>query len=140
MAAAVLLPIATQAGQSILQEVSGNLMNLVSNGIKQLFNNKADQAFRSGWTQQQLGIQAAKYPGKNILVIFTKHQQNFTNSQVEQLVCECPSGDKYIYTGYAFEEGDLTNEGDGGYLNWAFTGHFDRNGNKVHFNKHVELG
>ena len=35
----------------------------------------------------------------------------------------------------AFEEGTFVNEGDGGYINWAFRGRFDRNDKHVAFRK-----
>lgn len=34
---------------------------------------------------------------------------------------------------WAFESGDFTNKGDGGWINWAFKGQFDRNGSYVKF-------
>lgn len=34
---------------------------------------------------------------------------------------------------WAFESGDFTNQGDGGWINWAFKGSFSRDGNTVHF-------
>ncbi|CAL8472281.1 g11823 [Coccomyxa elongata] len=34
---------------------------------------------------------------------------------------------------WAFESGTFDNQGDGGYINWAFFGNFDRNGNHVVF-------
>lgn len=36
---------------------------------------------------------------------------------------------------WAFEDGDFTNQGDGGWINWAFSGWFDRNGGHVAFRK-----
>ncbi len=36
---------------------------------------------------------------------------------------------------WAFESGEFTNQGDGGWINWAFRGSFERNGNQVKFNK-----
>jgi hypothetical protein len=36
---------------------------------------------------------------------------------------------------WVFESGEFTNQGDGGWINWAFKGRFERNGNHVKFNK-----
>ena len=36
---------------------------------------------------------------------------------------------------WVFESGEFTNQGDGGWINWAFRGRFERNGNHVKFNK-----
>jgi hypothetical protein len=46
-----------------------------------------------------------------------------------------------VYTGgitygiWAFEDGEFTNKGDGGWINWAFKGWFDRDGSHVKFKK-----
>ena len=46
-----------------------------------------------------------------------------------------------VYTGgivygiWAFEDGEFTNKGDGGWINWAFRGWFDRDGSRVKFRK-----
>ncbi|MDM5152688.1 stress protein [Bacillus sp. DX1.1] len=34
---------------------------------------------------------------------------------------------------WVFEDGEFTNQGDGGWINWAFRGWFDRNGSHVKF-------
>jgi hypothetical protein len=42
------------------------------------------------------------------------------------------------YEIYVFDDGEFTNLGDGGHINWAFAGNFVRdpdNGKKVHFFK-----
>jgi hypothetical protein len=36
---------------------------------------------------------------------------------------------------WAFESGEFINKGDGGWINWAFTGNFERNGGYVKFHK-----
>ncbi|MEN0642551.1 stress protein [Alkalicoccobacillus gibsonii] len=41
--------------------------------------------------------------------------------------------DGVIYGIWAFEEGTFNNKGDGGYINWAFSGWFDRNDGEVEF-------
>ncbi|MEH6891242.1 hypothetical protein V7024_16350 [Bacillus sp. JJ864] len=38
-----------------------------------------------------------------------------------------------IYGIWVFEDGEFTNEGDGGWINWAFKGWFDRNDKHVKF-------
>lgn len=45
-----------------------------------------------------------------------------------------------VYSGltfgiWAFDSGTFVNQGDGGYINWAFQGVFNRNGNTVTFTK-----
>ncbi|MFP3821487.1 stress protein, partial [Bacillus sp. SIMBA_008] len=34
-----------------------------------------------------------------------------------------------------FEDGSFTNKGDGGWINWAFRGWFDRDGDHVEFHR-----
>ncbi len=34
---------------------------------------------------------------------------------------------------WVFEDGEFTNKGDGGWINWAFRGWFDRDGGHVKF-------
>lgn len=41
-----------------------------------------------------------------------------------------------VYYGlWIFEDGEFTNTGDGGFLNWAFQGWFDRDGSTVRFHR-----
>jgi hypothetical protein len=95
-------------------------------------NNKSDQTFRDGWTQQQLDPLSKANPGKNIMIICVKHDAHCLQGvQNQTLECQCPSGSKLNYTVYIFDEGDFWIQGDGGYLNWAFTGSYVRDGKKV---------
>ncbi|MCJ1328675.1 hypothetical protein MMC10_005352 [Thelotrema lepadinum] len=100
-------------------------------------NNKEDQNFRNGWTQQQLGEVSSKNPGKNIMIVYVKHDASkLVNSQMSQIECDCPaSKSKLSYSCYIFDSGPFQLQGDGGYLNWAFTGNFVRDKNKVTFSK-----
>lgn len=52
--------------------------------------------------------------------------------------CELPLDDGILdltedYNLYLFDFGTFTLQGDGGYVNWAFGGHFDRNDHEVTF-------
>lgn len=40
-----------------------------------------------------------------------------------------------IFGIWIFEDGEFTNRGDGGWINWAFRGWFERNGGHVRFRK-----
>ncbi|CAF9904553.1 hypothetical protein IMSHALPRED_000104 [Imshaugia aleurites] len=114
--------------------VSGAVSGLVS-GISGLVSGNAnDQNYRNGWTQQQIGTLSAANPGKNIIVVFPPHSQSLQGSQYQQLVCKTPT-QTLSYDCYIFDSGTFTLKGDGGYLNWAFTGNFTRNGNTVTFKK-----
>ncbi|MGO0709869.1 MULTISPECIES: hypothetical protein [Bacillus] len=43
--------------------------------------------------------------------------------------------DGITYGIWVFEDGSFTNKGDGGWINWAFRGWFDRDGNHVEFHR-----
>lgn len=43
--------------------------------------------------------------------------------------------DGVTYGIWVFEKGTFTNNGDGGWINWAFTGRYQRNGRIVRFSK-----
>ncbi len=43
--------------------------------------------------------------------------------------------DSVVYGIWAFEDGEFTNKGDGGWINWAFRGWFDRDGGHVKFSR-----
>src|SRR5947207_5899076 len=101
-------------------------------GIQALKDNNSDKAFRSGWTQQQLGPLSAANPGKNIMVTCVKHDASqLQGFQHQDRTCDCPSGNKYHYDVYIFDAGLFVHQGDGGFLNWAFCGNFVRDGDKV---------
>lgn len=71
---------------------------------------------------------------RNILVIKADHPYT---ADLKGIVSDAV----YHYSGYpdfrvvAFDSGTVTNKGDGGWLNWAFRGWFDRDGMTVHFHK-----
>lgn len=46
-----------------------------------------------------------------------------------------PYGRTMKYGIWVFEEGEFFNQGDGGDINWAFKGWFDRNGGHVKFKR-----
>ena len=87
-------------GQHIVSAVSGN---------------KEDQNFRNGWTQQQLGTVTAANSGKNVMIVFPKHDASkLANSQQSQLSCVCPnSGTTLSYDCYVFDSGPFELQGDG---------------------------
>ncbi|MFP7232543.1 stress response protein YvgO [Bacillus subtilis] len=43
--------------------------------------------------------------------------------------------DGITYGIWVFEDGSFTNKGDGGWINWAFRGWFDRDGSTVNFHR-----
>ncbi|WP_069817328.1 hypothetical protein [Streptomyces sp. TP-A0874] len=55
----------------------------------------------------------------------TKYHDDETGDDIE-------SG-RAVFDLYVFDKGTFSNDGDGGYINWAFYGDFDRDGGKVTF-------
>jgi len=47
--------------------------------------------------------------------------------------CDNVVGEDADFFWAIFEDGEFTRKGDGGYRNWAFRGHFERDGNHVQF-------
>ncbi|RMZ86608.1 hypothetical protein DV736_g6166, partial [Chaetothyriales sp. CBS 134916] len=111
---------------ALLSGLVGPLFN-VSTGINSQVNQgKEDQNFRSGWTQQQLGVVTAANPQKNVMIVYPDHDASqLVNSQLSQLECVCPNSKITLsYDCYVFDSGPFVLKGDGGFLNWCFAGNF----------------
>lgn len=76
---------------------------------------KEDQNFRNGWTQQQLGVITAANSGKNVMIVYPKHDASgLVNSQLSQLECVCPNSQTTLsYDCYVFDSGPFELQGDG---------------------------
>ena len=88
----------------------------VATGINGQVNaGKEDQNFRNGWTQQQLGVVTAANPGKNVMIVYPKHDASkLVNSQQTQIQGQCPnSGTTLSYDCYVFDSGPFILQGDG---------------------------
>lgn len=72
---------------------------------------------------------AREFPDKNIIVIHEDIGIDF-GPDVKGLEHLATEGDFDVY---GLDEGTVTREGDGGYINWAFYGRFDRDDNVVRF-------
>lgn len=68
--------------------------------------------------------------GKNVIIF--KNGIPAQLGQYEYEMNQDAGGCRYnIYVG---AKGDWINKGDGGWINWAMTGNYNKNGNYVHFN------
>ena len=74
-----------------------------------------DKEFREKWTPGQLAVVGPQHPGKNILIVCTKHDASkLQGVEHSVLECVCPSSKKTIkYDCYAFDSGDFELQGDG---------------------------
>ncbi|KAK4999581.1 hypothetical protein LTR66_001412 [Elasticomyces elasticus] len=125
-------PIAmAQAIEVIAAVVIGEVVSIVQGVI----NENKDKDVRSGWTQSTLGKVMDKFPGKNAIIVWTEHDASgLRGSQQGNLMCPCPNQNKTMtYKCYVFDSGDFHLKGDGGYLNWAFAGKYNRHGKDLSF-------
>ncbi|WP_019503623.1 hypothetical protein [Pleurocapsa sp. PCC 7319] len=68
------------------------------------------------------------------VMVFNLNQEY--DSQIDQVDYKTVNYDGIPYGVWIFREGEFTNQGDGGYINWAFKGKFDREGED---GKHVKF-
>lgn len=112
-------------------------------------DNQAEKDYRNTWVPEAARLVSAEYPGKNVMVVYTDHDASgLAGVEKRALKCDCPTGTSLAYVVYIFDEGKFTLKGDGydpefhphspvslisysGYLNWGFTGEFDRQDNIV---------
>lgn len=77
-------------------------------------DNKAEQDFRSEWTQSARDQLAEASPEKNVMVIYTDHDASgLVGSEKKALECKCPTGATLGYVVYLFDEGQFHLKGDG---------------------------
>ena len=100
---------------ALIGPLFGAFTNVATSINGQVNAGKEDQNFRNGWTQQQLGEVSSQNPGKNIMIVYVKHDASkLVNSQLSQLQCVCPnSGTTLSYNCYVFDSGPFELQGDG---------------------------
>ncbi|KAF8200172.1 ectomycorrhiza-regulated small secreted protein [Pholiota molesta] len=97
------------------------IVNLIKGKIE------ADKQMRSQWTGDMIGKFRAKYPHYNFVICHTDHKTDFKGKQGKDWGHshqELPvSFHKTVgYEIYWFREGTFHRYGDGGWLNWSFSG------------------
>lgn len=70
--------------------------------------------------------------GKYNVMVFNLSQPYTEKLRGVQLVKSDAYYDNTQYGVWIFEDGEFINEGDGGYINWAFKGWFERTGDQGH--------
>jgi hypothetical protein len=87
-----------------------------------------DKKKRAEFTRQFVEESARKYPGYNVVLIHTRHET--TGKHIHNHVeVDINIGGTIGYEIYYSRKGQpftLTNKGDGGFLNWAYNGEFER--------------
>jgi hypothetical protein len=102
-----------------------------------------DKYARSGFTQDTVAKLRAKSPKMNFVICHTAHHYKFPGvkgknwyHEHRELNVKFPVGSTIGYEIDGFPSGEFFREGDGGYLNWAYSGnvqHTDDSGKHVVF-------
>lgn len=103
----------------------------IANEIKSSINSSRDRAgFVKNLMNTTFYAAGQKY---NVMVfnLSVEHQDRFRNVKFYGSAVY----DGVTFGIWVFEDGEFTNKGDGGWINWAFRGWFDRNGGHVKFRK-----
>jgi hypothetical protein len=94
---------------------------------------KSDNDARSDFTRKFVEEAAIQYPNYNVVIIHTRHDRwgTWIHQHYEFPIS---LGRTIGYEIYFAEKGkgfSLRNDGDGGWLNWAYCGEFNRDGNHI---------
>lgn len=105
------------------------IANLVTGQIQKAQGN--DNAKRSAFTQQFVQQASQQYPGYNVVIC---HNQCVVNGpqvvhQHYELGMTVGTCGYDVFFSPKGKEFTFTNLGDGGFINWAYEGEFDRPGN-----------
>lgn len=120
-----------QAGKAdvavAILDITKRLIGIVNNAIERKQN-------RSGYVKSLM--EGAFYEAGqryNVMVInnSNRHTARLKGVKYDARI----SGHYGTYRVLVFESGEFTNHGDGGWINWAFRGWFDRNGGHVKFRR-----
>jgi len=91
-----------------------------------------DDKKREAYTQQFVQQASQKYPGYNVVICHPKHRISGANiHQHHELPMTVGTCGYDIYFSQKGKPFTFVNEGDGGFINWAFNGEFNRNGNTL---------
>jgi hypothetical protein len=88
---------------------------------------------RSGFVKDLMEKSFYAADQKYNVMVFNMSQEYEDQFQGVQLYASTTYDTDIIYGIWLFESGDFTNKGDGGWINWAFRGWFDRDGSHVKF-------
>jgi hypothetical protein len=89
------------------------------------------------YTQALVAELISENPGRNVLMYHNKDSQFNSGNIVYRDYVECDIHFHMTqgYEVYVFDTGTFNLAGDGGYINWAFMGNFERQGHFVQFNQ-----
>ncbi|MCP9956650.1 hypothetical protein [Streptomyces sudanensis] len=106
-------------------ELTGKLYQIVNNAIERNQN-------RSGYVKSLM--EGSFYEAGQRYNVMVINDANRYSSNLHGVVYDAKvRGIHGTYRVIVFESGQFTNHGDGGWINWAFRGWFDRDGGYVNF-------
>ncbi|KAF9553679.1 hypothetical protein CPC08DRAFT_754094 [Agrocybe pediades] len=115
-----------EAGAAVTMAVTlgtqvGNLVNAITDRISK------DKQMREGWTRAMVDELKSKYPGFNFVVCHVRHSKQFVGQPQKDWFhahkeIKVSFGRTIGYDIYWFKEGVFHRLGDGGWLNWAYSG------------------
>ena len=125
---------AAEAGQAIqtVAEAAPEIANAITSVIQtatDAANAKTSQDnIRTAFTQGILVSVGQAKPGYAILVDFTAHDPSGLQGvdSITSVSCPVSPSSTLSYILYIFKNGTFIQTGDGGYINWAFSGNFRR--------------
>ena len=97
---------------TVVQGAASKGIDAASSAAK---NAAADKQFREQWTPGQLDVIGPQHPGKNIVIVCTKHDASkLQGVEHSVLNCVCPASNSTVkYDCYACDSGDFVLQGDG---------------------------
>ncbi|MCQ0023944.1 YwqI/YxiC family protein [Streptomyces somaliensis DSM 40738] len=108
-------------------ELTTKLYEVVNNAIERNQN-------RSGYVKSLM--EGSFYEAGQRYNVMVINDANRYSSNLHGVVYDAKvSGHHGTYRVIVFESGQFTNHGDGGWINWAFRGWFDRDGGYVNFRR-----
>jgi hypothetical protein len=91
-----------------------------------------DNKKREAYTQQFVQQASQKYPRYNVVICHPNHRvSGATIHQHYELPMTLGTCGYDIYFSQKGKQFTFVNQGDGGFINWAFNGEFNRNGNTL---------
>ena len=101
-----------------------DVITLLKDGFDTI-KDDVDQAHdaEANFTQSMLADLRGRYPDRNVLIYHdTDTQTNLVNGVHKHVECDLGLGFTQGYEVWLFDSGDFTRAGDGGFINWAFSG------------------
>ncbi|MFJ3631294.1 stress protein [Streptomyces sp. NPDC090112] len=112
---------------SAVLDITKKIMDIVTDAIERKQN-------RSGYVKSLM--EGAFYEsGQRYNVMVINNANSYTPNLRGVVYDAKVSGIHGTYRVLVFESGEFTNHGDGGWINWAFRGWFDRDGGHVKFRR-----